>query len=305
MSVSQALMAGAQLAGNSSTFAFGGTEPEPYLTVSTNWYKSKPYGFVFFNRSATAANYLANSFTIYLPILPSNIQVVTHFATNIVTTLYGVIEEHSEVRYYDIRIVGTTGIAPRFIQERKQGASPAKVQSTGRSAFENGSLVGNLGGFLPEVTNVINQVADTVTEIGNTLGGGPKNPTGIDPDKSGYVAFHNLYKFFLKYKKDAAGIGASGTTKRKVHPIQFLNYKDGIKYDCVPVSFTLTRSADNPMLYHYDIKLRAYNLRDVDANPPEIDQLEKLGLGGLQGQSIFSSLTSAAGSAAALVSGLL
>jgi hypothetical protein len=295
----------------------GGQIPEPYAVEPTNWYKSLPYGFAFWDISATASDKAKS--TMYLPISPNNLSITTSFATNVITTLYGVIEEHSEVRYYDITISGTTGFAPRFVAPFGSGTPLSASQSTGRSAFSAGG-VPDLGGFLPEVTNTINQVLDVVNDIQDTLNGGPSNPTGIDPTKSGYVAFHNLYKFFLKYKNDAAQVQAAqaasplpfniglpnlaGGPKRKLHPIQFLNYKDGVKYDCVPLSFTMTRSAEKPMEYNYVIRLRGYNLQNVNAKAPEADQLAKLGLGGLDGQSLFSSMTSIAGGAATVISGL-
>lgn len=295
----------------------GDADKEPYEVEPTNWYKSLPYGFAFWDISAGPSDKAKS--TMYLPISPNNLSVTTSFATNVITTLYGVIEEHSEVRYYDIVISGTTGFAPRFVGAFKDGQPLSSIQGSGRTAFQ-GQGVPDLGGFLPEVTNTINQVLDVVQDIGDTLNGGPSNPTGIDPTKSGYVAFHNLYKFFLKYKNDAAQVSAAASAlpfsiplalpaldsapKRKLHPIQFLNYKDGIKYDCVPLSFTLVRSAEKPMEYNYTIKLRGYNLQNVNAKPPAADQLAKLGLGGLEGQSLFSSMTSIAGNAASVVSGL-
>lgn len=290
--------------------------PEPYNVEPTNWYKSLPYGFAFWDINSNEIDKARS--TMYLPISPNNISVTTNFATNIITTLYGVVEEHSEVRYYDIVISGTTGFAPRFVAPFENGTKIGDVQSSGRKAFQpNG--VPNLGGFLPEVTNTINQVLDVANDVQNTLTTGVVNKTGIDPAKSGYVAFHNLYKFFLKYKQDTAQISAavnskpnqlpvalptSGGIKRKIHPIQFLNYKDGIKYDCVPLSFTLVRSAEKPMEYNYTIKLRAFNLQNVNAKAPEADQLAKFGLGGIEGQSLFSSMTSIAGNAATVISGL-
>jgi hypothetical protein len=302
--------------GSSSIPSLGGAAPEPYTVEPTNWYKSLPYGFAFWDISKNLGD--PQKSTMYLPISPNNLSITTSFATNVITTLYGIIEEHSEVRYYDIAISGTTGFAPRFVAAFENGSSLSSVQSSGRSAFKQ-SGVPDLGGFLPEVTNTINQVLDVANDIGNTLNGGPSNPTGIDPTKSGYVAFHNLYKFFLKYKNDAAQVSAAQNSmplslpislptgdgpRRKQHPIQFLNYKDGVKYDCVPMSFTLTRSAEKPMEYNYTIKLRAFNLQNVNAKPPEADQLAKLGLGGLEGQSLFSSMTSIAGNAATVISGL-
>jgi hypothetical protein len=271
-------------------------ELNPYETIASNWYKNKPYGFDFHDRSSNGD--VDKGVRIYLPISPENIQVVTHFATNVVTTLYGVIEEHSEVRYYDIVIRGTTGMVPQWVLPEDN--TPTVSEQQGRTSFEGGSI--SLGGALPEVTNTISQLKNLGDNINDALKGGPDNHTGVNPSQSGYQAFHSLYKYFLKYKKDAAGIGTQGTDQRSTHPLQFLNYKDNIKYDCSPQSFTLTRSADNPMLYNYEISLRAYNLRNVDQIDNEADQLSKFGLGDIKSQGAFTKLSNAAGRAASVIS---
>jgi len=273
---------------------------EIYKPEPTNWYKSLPYGFAFNNR----AERNKSTSIFYLPILPSNINVTTHFATNIVTTLFGVVEEHSEVRYYDIEIAGTTGISPRYIDAKQQGNPASTVTNPiGRESATSSGL--DLGGFLPEVTNTINQVKNVVSDIGSVLGNGPTMRTGVDVYQTGYMAFHNFYRFLLNYKKDTTGQSNLGGTKRATHPLQFLNYKDRVKYDCVIQSFTLVRSAESSMLYNYNIKLRAFNIRSVDASPPEQNQLAKLGIGDIKGQSAFSSLTSAVGGAATLIGAIL
>lgn len=325
-----------QLNGNSSTAGLIekglGDDTAPYSIEANNWYKSLPYGFSFFSRDEKAGDKAKS--TVWLPIAPENVSIKTYFATNLVTTLYGVVEEHSEVRYYDITISGTTGYVPRFTAPFEKGAAVSDVQSAGRDSFKDDSLLGSLsntvGGFLPEVTNTISQVNDTIQGFNEAVNG-KQNPTGVVPTKSGYYAFHKLYQFFLKYKRDTAGqppgqkgksltdalagavsLPSTGTAKRRnVHPIQFLNYKDNTKYDCVPMDFTLTRSANSPMLYNYSIKLRAYNLRDVSAsnvkNSSDLltNNLSKLGLDGLEGQSAFASLSAVAGDAATLVSTII
>ena len=285
-----------------------GADQEPYDIEPTNWYKSLPYGFSFYNIDASDAD--SPTTRLYLPISPNNLTVVTHYATNIITTLYGIVEEHSEIRYYDITIQGTTGFAPRFVEPF---GADKNEHSNGRSSFSNGGIT-DLGGFLPEVTNMIGQALDTASDVMNIVNGGPKNPTGITPNQSGYVAFHNLYRFFAKYKADASQMNKTSTplpfgisiptvdTDRKSHPIQFLNYKDNIKYDCVPIKFTMVRSAEDPMLYNYNIQLRAFNLRNVNEKAQESSQLEKLGLGGLEGQSLFGKMTSLATNAATYIS---
>lgn len=316
MSVKPPTAAQPNLSGISSTVGDNFKDQDPYIIEPSNWYKSMPYGFAFWDIDSKSSDKAKS--TIYLPIAPSNLTVNTSFATNVITTLYGIIEEHSEVRYYDIIIQGTTGYAPRFVNAFKADQKVGDFQSTGRAAFIAQGL--DFGGFLPEVTNTINQVLNTANEIGDVLNGGPSNPTGIDPNKSGYVAFHNLYRFFLKYKNDAAQVTTATNTapvaipvslpidtkpKRQVHPIQFLNYKDSVKYDCIPLSFTMMRSVDNPMLYTYSIKLRGFNLQNVNATSLEADQLAKFGLGGLDGQSLFSKMTSIAGSASTIVSAII
>jgi hypothetical protein len=298
----------------------GDTSNGPYSVDASNWYKSYPYGFQFFSSEAKEAD--GPSETFWLPISPKDINVTTHYATNIITTLYGVIEEHSEVRYYDIVMQGNTGIAPKYTTSFKE----TPTASDGRDNFSPQGGI-NLGGFLPEITNTVN----AATNLVKAISGGPgANETGIAPEQSGYYAFHNFYKFLLRYKIDTAPAPTSNGTasvsdlsnkamslaksaigsavdslsdKRAVHPLQFLNYKDSIKYDCVPISFTLTRSAENPMLYNYSIRLRAYNLRSVDSQPSEDNLLVRLGLGSLSG-SLFSKITSVVGNASTLLSGI-
>lgn len=286
-----------------------------YSITPTNWFKSQPYGFAFNDKDKKQTD--DPTIVIYLPIAPSNIQITTHFATNVITTLYGIIEEHSEVRYYDIVIQGTTGFAPRYPGPISDSTEKPRASTNGRDSFSSSAI--QLGGFLPEVTNTINQVAKLATSIANL--GEVKNETGIKASNSGYAAFHRLYRFFLKYKQDTAGkVADSGPSfqlpgafgpelpskgGRQKHPLQFLNYKDGNKYDCIPMSFNMSKSADNPMLYNYVIRLRAFNLRSVsDKGVGPEDLLSKLGLGDAKDQSLFSELSAVAGNAATLISGI-
>lgn len=317
----------------------------PYNVDPSRWYKSYPYGFSFFNAESKKSDPATETF--WLPIAPNNINVTTHYATNIVTTLYGIIEEHSEIRYYDIVIQGNTGIAPKYtvpfaLGDKTVGTGTAKIDafsglpdpsapgspSTGRTSFKPAGGV-DFKGFLPEITNTINAAANLAKSIS---GGTVENPTGIQVQQSGYYAFHNFYKFLHRYKLDTSrtsgdtkGVGQDVASRgvalglanvkgfsggisdqdgrRALHPLQFLNYKDNIKYDVIPISFTLTRSAENPMLYNYSIRMRAFNLRNVNAKPPESDRLAELGLGDLGG-SLFSKATSIAGNASRLISGI-
>lgn len=276
---------------------------EIYEIEPTNWYKALPYGFVSFDR----AHYVGGAggrVTMWLPIAPENLKVDTHYATNLVTTLYGVVEEHSENRYYDIVISGTTGFAPRYVSPKSK-YSKANI-SNGRKSTEPAFDLGKLtGGFLGAQVGALQAVISNVVDFL----GGPSNITGIKPKDSGYVAFHNLYRFLELYKRDTSG-GDEGTSfiTRSVHPLQFLNYKDQIKYDVVPVNFSLSRSATNPMLYNYSISMRGFNLRNVTANPSEVDPLSALGLGSvktpIKTSSAFSFLSDKVGNASNVLSAI-
>jgi len=284
-----------------------------YSITPSNWYTIRPYAFVLNSRGTPS-----KKIVVFLPINPNNISITTHFATNIVTTLYGVVEEHSEVRYYDITIQGTTGYAPKFPQP--VGLGPSTVTSTitsiasnvnpgspikvGRKSFDTGELIPSdmLGGFAAQSIGTANVIASSVKDL---LFGSDDDKTGVAPENSGYVAFHNLYRVLQMYKKDTSG--EWGFQTRNLHPLSFINYKDNTQYDCVPRTFTLVRSAESPMLYNYNIVLRAYNLRSVDAKEPKgsfSDKLASLGLANV-GPSIAYKMKDMANSATTAVAGII
>lgn len=250
-----------------------------------NWYAAMPYGFQFFSRDKKKGH---KPETIYLPISPSNLNIVTHYATNVITTLYGTVEEHSEQRYFDITIEGTTGIAPRYVQVRDVEYAEGfggKFQR-GRLTANIESTIPSLGGFFSKTIGRINNVISKA----NDLLGGEENSTGVDINRTGYVAFHNLYKFFLKYKRDAAGIDSNRS--RSQHPLWFVNYKDNNRYKCSIQRFILKRSASDPMLYNYSIVLRAYEVQNVSDKVTGVfaARIRDLGLNGVDDSSIFSTV---------------
>lgn len=286
----------------SNSEGFLGLGEGTYSLESQNWYAAKPYGFKASFRDGKTV-------IMFLPINPNNLSITTHFATNVISTLYGTVEEHSNVRYFDITIEGTTGIAPRFVapyikeddNEHKLLAGDAyeTVRKSGRSAFEIANSLG-AGGFFAKTLGAINKIKDKASDL---LDGGAKPKTGINAENSGYVAFHNLYRFLLQHKKDASGAGNSKTTLTK-HPLTFFNYKDNNQYDVVVRGFTMRKSADNPMLYHYSIQLRGYNLKSADATTIDEDlkrRLKDLGLDGVDGSSVLGDMKSLAGQAKSII----
>ena len=261
------------------------------MTVSsplTNWYKALPYGFKFTPHDK-------DPITIFLPISPSNLSIITHFATNVISTLYGTVEEHSEQRYFDIIIDGNTGIAPTYTDITSvENAASAKGESNGRKSFTPVETIpsGLLGGFFSKTIGAANQALNKAADVVSKQ----KNNSGVHPAKTGYVAFHNLYKFFLYYKKDVSGeLSVQPRTSKKGHPLIFFNYKDNNQYYCSIQRFTLKKSADSPMLYNYTIQLRAYKIdklgeKALDADDDMAKRKEALGLNGVKNSSVFSTI---------------
>lgn len=243
-----------------------------------NWYSQRPYAFVFQDQKGKKQ-------TFYLPLAPSNITINTQWATNVITTMYGTVEEHSEQRYYDITIAGTTGMMPRYyrnVEDQKiEKNQPNKI---GRAGFAVKTSIGRAAdGFFRRTLAVVENAIDQASEL---FGGKDKPSTGVDLKKSGYVAFHNFYKFLLAYKKDTASAGIRVTEKGKsAHPLRFVNYKDNNQYDVSVQQFQLTRDASEPFLYNYSIVLRAYNLRSADTQESALDIQDRkaeLGLDGIE-----------------------
>lgn len=252
----------------------------------TNWYQALPYGFKFTPRVGVPI-------TMFLPISPQNLTITTHYATNVISTMYGTVEEHSEQRYFDIIIDGNTGIAPTYTDITEVEASAAsRGEFSGRKSFSAVETIPSnlLGGFLSQQINIANQA---LNKAANLLAP-QKNITGIHPAKTGYAAFHNLYKFFLYYKKDVAGELGTKPRQPGKHPLIFFNYKDNNKYYCSITRFILKRSVENPMIYNYTIQLRAYKIQGLlagEQGEASFDSLRKnLGLDGVETSSIFGSI---------------
>jgi hypothetical protein len=297
-----------QIIGSSALNVDNIYKPDP-----TAWYSAKPYGFKLTKKDGT-------SFIMFMPITPSNINVSTNFATNIIPTLYGTVEEHSDVRYYDIVIEGTTGMAPKFVSPSGGVDSTSKaaaangdpntaygaLQQPGRASFKiasSAALGGLFSSTIANAANILNQAQKAMSTISGLFGGNTTAPeTGLYVNQTGYMAFHNLYRFLLAYKKDAAGVESD--QQRQSHPLTFFNYKDGVEYDVAVRNFTLKRSAENPMLYYYSITMRGYNIRPNGSQIPTEDlknRLEDLGLAGVNSSSLLSSIKSVSSNAKAIL----
>jgi hypothetical protein len=294
------------------TGALGLSDSNFYTPIADNWYRSLPYAFL-----ATDASGTKKIFN--LPINPSNINIITHFATSIIATIGGTVEEHAPQRYFDISIQGTTGIAPRYITEDTSNPEA----SSGREAYTpEFSLSNATGGFFAKTTGQLDSALNKARDV---FLGSKKHEAGFSAEQSGYYAFHQFYLFLLKSKskltsesessaasivsKGLSGLGSLralenlSSNQKSISPLKFISYKDNQEYTCAITKFELTRSVENPMMYNYSIQLRAYKLQSISSSQAEpVDRLAALGLDG--DQSILSSFKNKVSGAKAGVSAL-
>lgn len=274
-----------------------------YNITWNNWYRALPYGFRFRSKEGKTTDF-------YLPINPSNIQITTHFATNVISTLYGTVEEHSESRYVDIVIKGTTGMAPRFWQPLE---SDGQLDNMGKIKDEKGNLIPNpnygrqsfeatggsvnFGGFAQRTASAIENLVKKGVSLGQDLGliKEVSEVSGINERSSGYSAFHNMYRFLLWYKKDI--VKSDGNRTRKTsrgnnHPLRFINYKDSNQYNVAIQTFQLNKDSEDPMLYKYTIIMRGYEVAQADGDVKDFGEVSKadLGLNGVDNSSAFSKM---------------
>jgi hypothetical protein len=286
-----------------------------YTPEATRWYMSLPYGFVFQPKDKSAA-----PFEFWLPISPQNLNITTHYATNVVTTLYGVVEEHSPIRYYDITIRGTTGYTAEynvaFFDDHidKEGGieysfskNDAPIQS-GRSSVEPAFAFDDAaGGFFSRNLSQLQNALGQADSLVDSINGKDRWSPGLNIYNSGYMAFHNFYRFLHKYKTMTSN---DEEQPEDYHPLVFKNYKDGNRYDVVPIRFDMVRSANNPMLYEYTIQMRAYKMRPMDLSSKEVNELtlDNMGLTKngepINKPSAFSKIANGAKTAKAAISGL-
>jgi hypothetical protein len=275
---------------------------DSYKTDPKLWWKQSPYTFLFKEESTGPG--LGGRYAFNLPISPSNISITTHFATNVITTMYGTVEEHSEQRYFDINISGTTGMSPMYSTYKKLSdinephtdmvngkGGPGGEKSMNKRKRKSYSSASQISkgvdklGFFKRTANILETVASQAKDLLEA----PK-PVGISTENAntGYMAFHNFYRFLLKYKKHVSS--KRSKINAGFHPLTFINWKDNNQYDVVISNFQLMRDANNPMLYNYTISMRAYNLATAGSEGPgmktdEYNLLESIGLNGVNGSA--------------------
>lgn len=241
----------------------------PYTIKYENWFKTIPYALRIISLieedDGTLDELEDTPKYFFFPVNPESISINTPFATVVTPTLGGIVQEHSGPVFYNITLSGTTGVIPAL--DHSTGVPRSASAELRPLVSDNGLIPSDaLGGFGASTINTINNAVSAITGTSSKMVGTKQNR------KSGYTAFHVLYKFLWLYH-----FAKSNGAKQQ---LRFMNYKDNNMYDCVVQNFTLSRDKSRPHLYQYTIQLKGWKLANANqglsfSNP---DQLSSLGL---------------------------
>ena len=241
----------------------------PYHIEQSNWFKTIPYGFRVVkskNEEGALSKFPSpmdflhgaigdNNCSYYFPVNPESISISTPFAVQVTPTLGGVVEEHSGAVFYNITVSGTTGIIPEI---NITSGIPRLAEEELRNCAYNPSWLDKMqakAGFGSATYNAVNSSIAAVKKLSSQLLGIPIDNKTVDDGKdykSGYTAYHILYKFIWLYHLDKS--------QGKKIELKFVNYKDNNQYNVVVQNFQLSRDKSKPHLYTYTIQMKGWLL---------------------------------------------
>jgi hypothetical protein len=282
-----------------STAEYFANDFPPDLVSNKASLKNRGYSFVGYVGSNNSDMYKQ----MFLPLSPQNLTITEHYATNITATIGGTVEEHSPNRYFDISIAGTTGYAPanpykeqrkEFIPGRKMrfrsmldftldgGVGYSQIEKIKKAAdtasdllsifgdrkVKSGINIDNTGymafirfaAFLRQVkqsssTDLNAKVRTAINQELNKIEGDAFSLTETG---------HGHTAGAMKEERNYYNLRIGQDKNTPLTPLYFVNWKDDECFSCVINTFSLTRSAENPMLYMYEIHMRAYSRREAD-----------------------------------------
>jgi hypothetical protein len=193
---------------------------------------------------AWLTKYGFNTYLMRLQLPPGSIDINTPFAMEVTATAGGVLEESAGVVFRNITIAGNTGVLPQKTNLGSSGTPAGSLASVAQSIF-------------PSAFSAINQAVSSAQSVVSSVVGpgnnGPANPGPLN--QTGYFQFWNLYSFFVAYAEAKKKIG-NGSLR-----LVFNSRKDGIGYLVTPMTFNLSRNKSSPMLYNYQIGLKAWGIQ--------------------------------------------
>lgn len=217
---------------------------------SARWNASFPYQLLLVKKNDTG--YVADPDWIFtLPISPESISISMPFAINGTVTLTGYHEEHGGAPIRMISFSGTTGVMPL------KGSAAIKItESLGDAIF--GGTINNASRIKSAATDLRDDLTGSTTAT-NSL----KEAELPDIIKaSGYYQFRLLQQWFENYaafKKTKAG---------RDHRMALAMWKDESIYLVTPQAFNVSRNAQSPLEYPYQMAFKAWRRVQLNGNAP-------------------------------------
>lgn len=208
-----------------------------------------------------------------LPIPPSQLVVKPVFPSRVTSTLGGVVEETSAVKFWMVSMAGTTGTSISRLKEDQH--SRVKMASKFREAIETTGLLAGVSANINSAVSKFGGIADGLINAGQSLASGdiagalggvtgslnnallppiPYNSSAVDNRANGFTEAQELQKFFFIYN-------ALKGKHPKNFALMFTNFKTDQSWRCVIKDFSLQQSAENPYLYRYSISLQCWDVR--------------------------------------------
>lgn len=255
----------------------------PWSYSGQDWYKVFPYSFVVEWTSGKG------SWIYTLPIPPQSMLTKMIPASAATATLGGVVEETSDNVFWVIQMAGTTGVA--ISREgvdnpdsgsRKEMAKKfrKKLETTGLlsgvaaqlntlvgktagtadaviSGIQSGSITGAIGGVVGAINNAI-------------LPSLPYSGSAVDDVTNGYTEIQELHRFLFTFSH-------LKSLRPDRYRLKFKNYKTGQEWRVIIQDFSIQQSAQNPHLYRYNIQLKAWDVKPIDAKEREDKEFDRFG----------------------------
>jgi hypothetical protein len=257
-----------------------------------DWYKIFAYQFKVVRPGGTPYYYT-------LPIPPQAYECKPIIPSKVTPTIGGVTEENSAVTFWLINMSGTTGISA----SRAEGDEKTRKQVAGKFR-ETISTTGLLSGTFANIDRIINKAVGVLDTAGNIIQAfDDKNPTpglntisgatgevvgavnnallpplpysasAVNGVTNGFTEAEELQKFFYIYQK-------LKSENPDDYNLYFINYKTNQQWRVIVKSFSLQKSAQNPMLYRYGISLQGWDVTPSSSDPADRVETNRFGQNG-------------------------
>lgn len=244
-----------------------------------NWYKV--YGYQFHIEDKKSDGKANSKYYFTLPIPPQSISVTPVIPAKATPTMGGVVEEHSPVTFWQINLMGTTGVAisrrPGDEQNRQYMAGQFReiLSTTGLLAGKFNQLnkaINKIGGIVDNTISTIQNIQDGKNPL-NQVTAGVKGVVGavnnsllpqipyaasaVSRDTNGFTEAQELQLFFYVYQQ-------LKSQDPQRYDLYFTIYKTNQRWRTIVRNFSLQQSANEPMSYKYQISLQGWDCKSAD-----------------------------------------